>query len=81
MLEMLEILSCLVSQYCLPPPGISLSGFNGRMKKPGRPGGELPLSIITVFDSQQNKPHKKYSTDSDNFGKFDKNAEKHNDNS
>ena len=58
------------------------SGFKGRILKPGRPGGKLPLSMFTVYNPKQHKPHKKAPQRFNRFRQiWKKNAEKHNDNS
>ena len=47
--------SSLPSQVSFLPLGILASGLNGRIWKPGQPGGDLPLSIITINSPNNTK--------------------------
>ena len=49
--------SCLVSQVSLLPLGISSSSFKGQIWKPGRPGGDLPLAMLTKLINSLKSVH------------------------
>ena len=57
--------SCLPSQVSLLPLGISSSGLKGQILKPGRPGGDKPLAMLTIDLN--------HHTNSDKFLKTSKN--------